>query len=99
VQVRRKRLFALSHSDTLIFQDGRFISSQRLSSGFFPTKYQMQRANEEGYKVWEASSESASQGKLHWVGQMQADEIKGTATWVHPNGKIQIYSFRGQRKK
>lgn len=97
VKVRRQALISFPSKDTLIFDNGRFSSTERLTSGFLPAGYSAHgRLSTDA--VWESALTGEDGSVLNWQGRIESDHMEGTVIWTRTDGRIRRYRFRGHRK-
>ena len=98
VKVRADRIFAFSHKDTLIFEDGRLTVGSYADKGFLPAKYGAEAGDMGGAAAWQASLKQDGAGTSQWQGVAQGEGIEGTVLWIGKNGKTKRYTFKGSKK-
>lgn len=96
VRIKRTPLLPIGKKDTLVFERGRFSSARMLASGYFPSGYDADSA-EEGAQ-WETSQIREDGTVVTWRGRVKGDRIKGTLIHRGLNGGEKRYSFKGRRK-
>ena len=77
-------------ADTLLFKDGRFRSSACDRYGYSDAPYKAATAGD--MTRFEAETQSAKYGKLHWSGTVRAGKLDATATMVR-EGKSDIENW------
>jgi len=77
--------------DVLTFKDGRFHSTGCDSYGFGDAPYKM-----DGNK-WSADTESKTDGKIHWSGDVKGEAISGKMTWTKLDSSTLNYAIQGSR--
>src|SRR5574341_1015822 len=77
--------------DTLTFMKGKFHSTGCDPYGFGPAAYKMDG------NTWMSDTESKTDGRLHWHGEVSGDTINGRMTWTKPDGTVLNYTFEGHR--
>lgn len=77
--------------DTLELRGGKFHSTACEAYGFGSAPYQT-----EG-KSWMSDTESKTEGKAHWHGEIQGDSMTGKMTWTKADGTVMNYTFSGHR--
>jgi hypothetical protein len=92
VQTHDKNQPAKKEADTLVFDKGRFHSTGCDPYGFPAAKY---ISTSDGF---EADTESAKEGKIHWKGTVQGDHIQGSYVWTKAGQAPIEYVFDGKRQ-
>jgi len=80
--------------DEFVFKDGTFRSAACDKYGFAAAPY---RVSQDGdAMVFEADTQSPTDGRIHWKGTIRAGRFEGVSNWQPAHGKPVEGWFRGQ---
>ncbi len=88
---------AESSADDLVFKDGKFLSTACVKYGFSEAPYTTKKDGDT--IVWDASTVSATEGKMLWKGTIKGDLAEASFTWVKTGSDAQEWTFKGKLKK
>jgi hypothetical protein len=97
VRVRPETLVAFSHSDILVFDQGRMTVAGFLASGFSSAAYSAQAVDGPDV-VFDAVLIHSEKGAMNWQGFVRGDKIEGVAVLREKDGTTQRFLFKGSRK-
>ena len=84
-------------SDTLIFQEGKMISTGCARFGFSPSTYTVSPVG--SASTFSAQQMSLKEGQTAWTGQVNGETIKGTMVWARKDDTRLRYTFEGKRAR
>ncbi|PYQ12051.1 MAG: hypothetical protein DMH00_06855 [Acidobacteria bacterium] len=77
--------------DQLLLRKGRFHSPGCDAFGFGPAPYRTAGG------TWMSDTESKTDGRIHWHGEVSGDSISGEMVWTKTDGTVLKYGFTGSR--
>ncbi len=84
--------------DNFVFANGQFESTACEQYGFGTAPYTT-LLTEEGGMTFDATTTSPSEGKMHWAGKINGDNVEGTAVGTKEGQEPVDYWFKGTLKK
>ena len=84
-------------ADDLIFNDGKFSSTECAQYGFGDAVYES--AKKDGKILFEATTNSDKEGTIEWEGKVDGDNISGNFMWSKQGQDPIFYTYSGSLKK